>query len=164
MYRPTVHYAYRSCDVSILSIEECFGNNSQLQGEQYILMDDIKTGMDELGVLVMGHKKGAYWYGSQLTIEETRKLAPYQNATGLQVTVGVLGGMVWAIENPHEGVVEADEMDFERIMEVMEPYLGTMTGAYTDWTPLKDRPKLFKEDVDTKDPWQFKNILFSPNL
>ena len=164
VYRPTVHYAYSSCDVSILSIEECFGNNSQLQGEQYILMDDIKTGMDELGVLVMGHKKGAYWYGSQLTIEETRKLAPYQNATGLQVTVGVLGGMVWAIENPHEGVVEADEMDFERIMEVMEPYLGTMTGAYTDWTPLKDRPKLFKEDVDTKDPWQFKNILFSPNL
>ncbi|OGG56973.1 homospermidine synthase [Candidatus Kaiserbacteria bacterium RIFCSPHIGHO2_02_FULL_55_20] len=163
-FRPTVHYAYRSCDASILSIEECFGNNSQLQKEQYILMDDIRTGMDELGVLLMGHKKGAYWYGSQLTIEETRKLAPYQNATGLQVTVGVLGAMVWAIENPNAGVVEADEMDFERIMEVMEPYLGTMTGAYTDWTPLKDRQILFKEDLDTKDPWQFKNILFSPNL
>lgn len=164
IFRPTVHYAYRSCDASILSIEECFGNNSQLQKEQYILMDDIKTGMDELGVLLMGHKKGAYWYGSQLTIEETRKLAPYQNATGLQVTVGVLGAMVWAIENPNEGVVEADEMDFERIMEVMEPYLGTMTGSYTDWTPLKDRQTLFKEDLDRKDPWQFKNILFSPNL
>ena len=163
-FRPTVHYAYRSCDASILSIEECFGNNSQLQKEQYILMDDIRTGMDELGVLLMGHKKGAYWYGSQLTIEETRKLAPYQNATGLQVTVGVLGAMVWAIENPNAGVVEADEMDFERIMEVMEPYLGTMTGAYTDWTPLKDRQILFKEGLDTKDPWQFKNILFSPNL
>ncbi|MSU73702.1 homospermidine synthase [Candidatus Kaiserbacteria bacterium] len=161
IFRPTVHYAYRSCDASILSIEECFGNNSKLQKEAYILMDDIKTGMDELGVLLMGHKKGAYWYGSQLTIQETRKLAPYQNATGLQVTVGVLGGMIWAIENPYEGLVEADEMDFERIMEVMEPYLGTMTGAYTDWTPLKDRQTLFKEDLDRKDPWQFKNILFS---
>src|SRR3989344_5890925 len=88
VYRPTVHYAYRSCDASILSLEECFGNNSELQKEQYILMDDIAHGMDELGVLLMGHKKNAYWYGSQLTIEETRKLAPYQNATGLQVTVG----------------------------------------------------------------------------
>ena len=160
-FRPTVHYAYRSCDASILSLEECFGNNSALQKEQYILMDDIQSGMDELGVLLMGHKKGAYWYGSQLTIGETRKLAPYQNATGLQVTVGVLGGMIWAIENPNEGIVEADEMDFERVMEVMEPYLGKMTGAYTDWTPLEGRESLFPEDIDASDPWQFKNILFS---
>lgn len=160
-FRPTVHYAYRSCDASILSIEECFGRNSELQKEQYILMDDITSGMDELGVLLMGHKKGAYWYGSQLTIEETRKLAPYQNATGLQVTAGVLGGMIWAIENPQEGIVEADEMDFERVMEVIEPYLGTMTGAYTDWTPLEGRETLFPENIDKSDPWQFKNILFS---
>lgn len=160
-FRPTVHYAYRSCDASILSLEECFGNNSELQKEQYILMDDIKSGMDELGVLLMGHKKGAYWYGSQLTIEETRKIAPYQNATGLQVTAGVLGGMVWAIENPNEGIVEADEMDFERVMEVMKPYLGKMTGAYSDWTPLKDRKSTFPDDIDTSDPWQFKNVLFS---
>ena len=161
IFRPTVHYAYRSCDASILSIEECFGKNSELQKEQYILMDDITKGMDELGVLLMGHKKGAYWYGSQLTIGQTRKLAPYQNATGLQVTAGVLGGMVWAIEHPREGVVEADEMDHERVMEVIEPYLGTMKGAYTEWTPLEGREALFPEDIDKSDPWQFKNILFS---
>jgi homospermidine synthase len=28
--------------------------------------------MDELGVLLMGHAKGAYWYGSRLTIAEAR--------------------------------------------------------------------------------------------
>ena len=43
------------------------------------------------------------------------KLAPYQNATGLQVTSAVLGGMVWALEHPNEGIVEADEMDFHRL-------------------------------------------------
>jgi homospermidine synthase len=31
-------------------------------------------------------------------------------------------------------------------------------GAYTDWTPLTDREKLFAEDIDTSDPWQFKNV------
>ncbi len=160
-YRPTVHYAYRSCDASILSIEECFGNNFELQKEQLILMDDIVSGMDELGVLVMGHKKNAYWYGSQLTIDETRKLAPYQNATGLQVTAGVLGGMIWAMENPRAGVVEADEMDFERVMEIIEPYMGKMTGAYTDWNPIKGREPYFPEDIDKTDPWQFKNIQFN---
>ena len=158
VYRPTVHYAYRPCDAAVLSLEETLGDNSQLQAKQRILMDEIVTGMDELGVLVMGHQKGAYWYGSQLTIEDTRKLAPYQNATGLQVTAGVLGGMIWAMENPKAGVVEPDEMDFERVMEVAEPYLGTMTGEYTDWNPLKGRQALFPEDTDTSDPWQFKNF------
>ncbi len=159
-FRPTVHYAYRSCDASILSLEECFGNNSELQSQQRILLEEIEDGMDELGVLLMGHKKGAYWYGSQLTIQEARKLAPYQNATGLQVTAGVLGAMVWIIENQKEGVVEADEMDFERVMDVVDPYLGTLVGEYSDWTPLKGRQEGFAEDLDKADPWQFKNFRF----
>src|SRR5690606_19971633 len=111
------------------------------------------------GVLLYGHARNAYWYGSQLSIEETRRLAPYQNATGLQVTSAVLAGMVWALENPDRGVVEADEMDFRRCLEVQRPYLGPVVGRYTDWTPLKDRGVLFPEDVDHDDPWQFKNVI-----
>ena len=76
-------------------------------------------------MLLYGHAKNAYWYGSQLSIEETRKLAPYQNATGLQVTSAVLAGMVWALENPKAGIVEADDIDFRRCLEVQTPYLGT---------------------------------------
>ncbi|NJO55765.1 MAG: hypothetical protein HC834_04730, partial [Rhodospirillales bacterium] len=41
-------------------------------------------GFDELGVLVFGHKKNAYWHGSKLGIEEARALAPYQNPTAMQ--------------------------------------------------------------------------------
>lgn len=158
IYRPTVHYAYRPCDAAMLSLEEAVGNNSQLQDEQRIILDEITSGMDELGILIMGHKKGAYWYGSQLSIDEARALAPYQNATGLQVTAGVLGGMIWAMENPKRGVVEAEDMDFERVMEIVDPYMGKMVGEYTDWTPLKGREMLFPEDIDMADPWQFKNF------
>ncbi|OGG56445.1 hypothetical protein A3D71_01430 [Candidatus Kaiserbacteria bacterium RIFCSPHIGHO2_02_FULL_55_20] len=161
VYRPTVHYAYRLCDAAILSAEECMGNHFELQKEQKILLDDIESGMDELGVLVMGHKKGAYWYGSQLTIERTRELAPYQNATGMQVAVGALGGVIWAMENPHAGIVEADDLNFKRIMEIVEPYMGKMVGKYTDWTPLKPDAGTFTRDVDTEDPWQFKNFRIS---
>jgi homospermidine synthase len=32
-------------------------------------------------------------------------------------------------------------------------------GQYTDWTPLKGRGVLFPEELDTSDPWQFKNVL-----
>ena len=161
-YRPTVHYAYRLCDAAILSAEECMGNHFELQKEQKVLLDEIESGMDELGVLLMGHARGAYWYGSQLTIEKTRELAPYQNATGMQVAAGALGGVIWAMENPTAGIVEADEMDFKRIMEIIKPYMGTMVGKYTDWTPLKQNAvSSFTRGVDEEDPWQFKNFRFS---
>ena len=68
--------------------------------------DDIVDGIDELGVLLYGHAKNAYWYGSELSIEDTRKLAPHQNATGLQVTSAVFAGIVWMLENPNRGIVE----------------------------------------------------------
>jgi homospermidine synthase len=158
VYRPTVHYAYHPCDAAVMSVHEFAGRNWQLQDTKKILMDDIISGVDELGVLVAGHKKNAYWYGSRLSIDEARKLAPYNNATSLQVTVSVLSGMVWAMENPNSGLVEPDEMDYRRNLEICLPYLGTVAGEYTEWTPLSDRERLFPEDLDKTDPWQFKNV------
>ena len=146
----------------MLSLHETVRPRRQRQPAIHILDEhEIVDGIDELGVLLYGHKKNAYWYGSQLSIEETRPLAPYQNATGLQVTSAVLAGMVWALENPNAGIVEADEMDFRRCLEVQTPYLGPVIGTYTDWTPLTGRPGLFPEDIDTRDPWQFRNVLVS---
>jgi len=160
VYRPTCHYAYHPCDDAVLSLHELAGAQWKPQQTWHILSeDDIVDGIDELGVLLYGHAKNAYWYGSQLSIEETRRLAPYQNATGLQVTSAVLAGMVWMLENPDRGVVEADEMDFRRCLDLQRPYLGPVIGSYTDWTPLVGRGELFPEDVDTGDPWQFRNVL-----
>jgi len=159
VYRPTCHYAYHPCDDAILSLHELQGNAFRAQTRWRLMNDEIVDGVDELGVLLYGHANNAYWYGSQLSIAETRGLAPYQNATGLQVTAAVLAGMVWALENPRRGVVEADELDHERVLGLMEPYLGRMTGAYTHWTPLEGRSGLFPEDIDAADPWQFQNVI-----
>jgi homospermidine synthase len=158
LYRPTTHYAYHPCDYAVLSVHELAGRNWQIQDKQHILGEDIISGRDELGVLLAGHQRNAYWYGSQLTIEEARKLAPYNSATSLQVTASVLAGVIWAMENPDRGLVEPDEVNYRRALEIIGPYLGTVTGAYTDWTPLMDRERLFPEDLDKSDPWQFKNV------
>ncbi|MBX7201398.1 MAG: saccharopine dehydrogenase NADP-binding domain-containing protein, partial [Rhodospirillaceae bacterium] len=159
-YRPTCHYAYHPCNDAVLSLHEMFGAAGQAQPEHHVLGEnELVDGIDELGVLLYGHDRNAYWYGSQLSLDEARRLAPYQNATGLQVTSAVLAGMVWALENPRAGIVETDEMDYRRCLEVQTPYLGPVRGYYTDWTPLDHRPGLFTEDLDRKDPWQFRNIL-----
>ncbi len=162
VYRPTCHYAYHPCDDAVLSLHELKGSQWRRQEESKILTEhELADGIDELGVLLYGHPKNAYWYGSQLSIQETRELAPYQNATGLQVTSGVLAGIVWLLENPDRGIVEADEMDFRRCLEIQRPYLGPVIGRYTEWTPVDHRGGLFPENVDRDDPWQFSNILVS---
>src|ERR1700683_704601 len=160
VYRPTCHYAYHPCDDAVLSLHELFGRAGKIQPANHILTEnEIVDGIDELGVLLYGHAKNAYWYGSQLSVEETRDLAPYQNATGLQVPSAVLAGIVWMLENPDRGIVEADEMDFRRCLEVQRPYLGPVVGRYTDWTPADNRGGLFPDSLDRDDPWQFSNVL-----
>jgi homospermidine synthase len=158
-YRPTVHYSYHPCDDAVLSVHEFAGRNFIMQSAQRILMDEISSGgIDELGVLLAGHAKNAYWYGSQLSIDEARQLCPFNNATSLQVCVAVLSGVIWAMENPRRGIVEPDEMDYRRNLEICMPYLGPVVGEFTDWNPLTGRESLFTEDLDREDPWQFKNV------
>jgi homospermidine synthase len=157
-YRPTCHYAYHPCDDAVLSLHEFAGKNWRLQARKRLMMNEIAKGVDELGVLLMGQAGGVYWYGSRLSIDEARRVAPHNNATSLQVTAAVLAGVVWAIEHPHEGIVEPEALDFARILEIAGPYLGDVIGVRGDWTPLADRESLFAEDLDRDDPWQFKNI------
>jgi homospermidine synthase len=157
-YRPTVHYAYHPSDNAVLSVHELAGRNWQIQERKRIMMEQITSGIDELGVLLAGHKKNAYWYGSQLSIHEARQLAPHNSATSLQVTVSAMAGLIWAIENPNSGIVEPDEMDYKRVLEICRPYLGHVVGEYTEWHPLVDRARMFPEDLDETDPWQFKNV------
>ncbi len=158
-YRPTCHYAYHPCNDAILSLYEVNGAGRLPESTHILTADEITGGGDDLGVLLYGHARGAMWYGSRLTCAEARRLAPYQNATGMQVTSAVLAAMVWAIENPKAGFVEADEMDHARCLQVQRPYLGAVECHYTDWTPLSHRINRFAEDRDDSDPWQFTNFL-----
>jgi homospermidine synthase len=159
VYRPTCHYAYHPCNDAILSMHEMNGAGKRQPESHILTVDEITAGGDDLGVFLYGHAKGAMWYGSRLSCAEARQLAPYQNATGMQVTSAVLAAMVWAAENPNEGFVEADEMDHVRCLAVQRPYLGSVECHYTDWTPLQNRINRFAEDRDDADPWQFTNFL-----
>ncbi|MGZ8264339.1 MAG: saccharopine dehydrogenase C-terminal domain-containing protein, partial [Burkholderiales bacterium] len=143
---------------TVLSVHELAGRGWIGQAQRRILMDEIYDGADELGALLMGHAKGAYWFGSRISVHEARKLAPFNNATSIQVAAGVMAGVVWAMENPRAGIIDPDDVDFQRVLEIANPYLGDVVGVYSDWTPLVGRNHPFPEDLDTSDPWQFKNF------
>ena len=157
-YRPTVMFVYHPCDDGMLSALELEGRGWKMQPTGRRLSHDIVDGMDELGVLVAGHAKNAYWFGSQLSIHEARRHVEFANATTVQVVAGALAAAVWAIRHPRRGLVEPDQLDHEECLSVAAPYLGKLTGAFTDWTPLQGRGELFPEKLDVDTPWQIQNI------
>lgn len=157
-YRPTVNYAYHLCSDAILSIHELSGCSWHSQPQKRILQGrDITSGGDYLGVLLMGHEKNAYWFGSYLENSVAQKLNPESSATSLQVVAGVISGMKWAIANPCCGIVEAEEMDFRFVLDNARPYLGEMLGEYTDWSPVEEDKGLFS--IASSDKWQFENFM-----
>jgi len=163
VYRPTVHYAYCPSDAAIISLHELRGNDYQLQSNLRIMGDEITTGSDILGALLMGHAFKAWWTGSDLSIEESRRLIPHQNATTLQVAISVVAASCWMIENPAKGVLVPDDLPHDYVLGIADPWLGNTISTPADWTPLQHQNNHFqgwsKPDLDLEEPWQFKNFL-----
>jgi len=163
IYRPTVHYAYCPADSAIASLNELRGHDYELQKKLRILNDEITSGSDILGALLMGHAYNSWWIGSDLSIEESRRLVPHQNATTMQVAISVVAAVMWMVENPQKGVVVPDDIPHEYVLKVSKPYLGRFISKPSDWTPLKHYTNAFEGHnnpaIDRDDPWQFKNFL-----
>lgn len=162
-YRPTVHYAYCPSDAAIASLNEMRGYDYKLNDNQRIMNDEITSGSDILGALIMGHPFKSWWTGSDLSISESRRLVPHQNATTMQVAISVVAATLWMIENPAMGVVVPDDLPHEFVLRVAKPYLGRFISTASDWWPLKNYRNVFagynKPQFDHRDPWQFKNFL-----
>ncbi|HAF95722.1 MAG: homospermidine synthase [Elusimicrobia bacterium GWC2_51_8] len=165
VYRPTVHYAYCPCDCAIASLNELRGYDYNLQPNIRIMTDEIISGSDILGALLMGHDYNAWWTGSDLSIEESRRLVPHQNATTMQVAVSVVAAVLWMMENPDRGVCVPDDLPHEFVLKIAKPYLGKFISTPSDWTPLKHYSNAFlghnNPAIDRSDPWQFKNFLIT---
>ncbi|VVO93459.1 saccharopine dehydrogenase NADP-binding domain-containing protein [Pseudomonas fluorescens] len=160
IYRPTMYYAYHPCDDALLSIHELIGNGWRPQTQRRVMCGEIAPGgIDALGVLLMGHEKNTCWYGSLLTVDEAREIAPYNTATSLQVAAGVLAGIVWALRHPDRGIVEPEQMDYEEVLELASPYLGSLVGVETDWRPNDISTDLFRAQCNGAAPWQFEQFI-----
>ena len=164
IYRPTVTFVYLPCDDAFASLHEVRMQGWREPEAERILFDDIVEGQDELGVLLLGHGAGGWWYGSQLDIEEARSLIPHSNPTALQVAAGVLSGAVWVLQNPNRGYCEPEDLPHDEVLDTARPYLGRMESCRTDWHPLKQRKFFFEpeeggEDQDSDRRWQFQSFL-----
>ena len=162
IYRPTVHYAYCPSDVAWASFVELEGTQYDYPVNQRIMNDEIISGRDELGVLIMGHPYKAWWTGMLTSIEEARASAPHQSATTVQVAASILGAVDWLLRSPREGVRVPDELPWRDVIAVATPYVGTTWSGPLDWDPVSTRADWFDQwagrEFDRDDVWQFTNF------
>jgi len=156
-FRPSVYYVYQPCDPAITSIHEMRGHELEMQDKQRIIKDDIVSGIDELGVLLIGDDF-CFWHGSQMSIEDARKLVEGESATSLQVAGSLLGAIVWMIKNPKEGYTEPESIPFEQILEIGDRYWSPLAQKYSNWIPNQDTNSLFYREYDESNPCKFENF------
>ncbi|MHC1721070.1 MAG: saccharopine dehydrogenase C-terminal domain-containing protein [Clostridiaceae bacterium] len=163
VYRPTVYYAYCPSDSAFNSLHELEMRQFRLQENQRVLTDEIIKGEDQLGVLLMGHDFNSWWVGSILGIDESRELAPHQNATTLQVACSIIAAMLWMIKNPNKGVCLPEDIPYNEILPFAKRFLGKFISTEVNWTPMMKRASLFKGydgfDPAKEDVWQFRTFL-----
>ena len=119
---------------------KCLAVVVRIQNQHILTADEILSGQDLLGVLLYGHEKNAYWYGSELSIEEARNLAPILRPLDAGDVCGS-GRDDLGIENPNEGIVETDEVDFERCLEI-RARLTSAPCADIIQTGIRTRPSM----------------------
>lgn len=131
-YRPTVYYAYRPADAAVRSIENHIARDWKAPKVETIFKG--RSGYDELGVLLIA-EGFTYWYGSTLNSAQARALMPYNGPTTLQVTATIAAAVRYIMRNPHKGVIEAEQLPFDQILEQTKKYLGHVAGYEVEWSP-----------------------------
>lgn len=139
-YRPTVYYAYRPAPKTCESVEFWTRDGAARPAQKTVMRDALVDGADELGALLIS-EQGAYWFGSVLSLAQARRIAPYNNATSMQVVGGIVGALEWMVRHPSEGVVEAEDMDSDCVIQAARPFLGRVFGTYAAW-PANGRDNL----------------------
>lgn len=156
-YQPSIYFVYHPCQNAITAMHDVAmqGWPNSTSKPKRILLDDIVEGQDELGMLIFQkNSPHIYWFGSRLSIHEARRLAVNNNATTLQVSAGILAGLVWIIKNPQSGLIEPEQVNFEQALEIANPYLGTLEGCWTTWPNSSIKQS-------TINPWQLSEFLVS---
>lgn len=129
-YQPSVTFVYEPSACGKLSMRR----NGEARSGTRVVASELDGGYDQVGVLILRHgTRETYWYGSTVDVLTARSLVRSANATTMQVAAGVLSGLAWIMNNPSEGLVEAEQLDHKFVLEIARPYLGEVRGEWAEW-------------------------------
>jgi homospermidine synthase len=95
------------------------------------------SGNNVVGIYLLLKNGEEYWCGSNLSINDVRKLIkreienPIINATSVLTAAGVIAGVEWIIKNKDKGYIMPLSMDEDFVIEKALPYIGEFKiGAF----------------------------------
>ncbi|CAF2152303.1 unnamed protein product [Rotaria magnacalcarata] len=142
LYQPSVYFVYLPCDSALCSLHEWHMQDYASLTVECIICDDIEFGADDLGVLLLGD----------------------QSATTLQVAISAVAAVIYALRHPEEGVCFPHQINTEKILATVVPFLGTWVSRPVDWLVTSttsnniDKQTMITmngEDKDHNAQWQF---------
>jgi len=129
-----------------------------------ILENENHFRADHLGPASNGPPIWFWWTGSDLIIEEARRLAPGpENATTLAKWLWVLSRQSLRLfENPKKRSLMPDDLPHDFVLDISQPYLGNFISTPIRLDALKNRKTTFlKENPAVNQQvmlWQFENL------
>ena len=138
-YRPTAYYAYHPAQDAHDSLTLLAGGNRSQIRSTRVMKDEIDSGIDELGVLLLSDRFEGLWIGSQLSIERAREMAPHNNATSLQVVGSIMAGIEYVLASAPLGIVESEQLDHAFLFQHAKPYWAPMVCTFHAWHPTGAR-------------------------
>lgn len=121
---------------------------------------DIK-GNDNLGSLLIFKNNRAWWTGSVMDTNDSKKLLGGKyGPTPLQVIGGVYAGFSWMMLNQNSGNRYPDWIDTDFVLSKAMPYIGSYASNYVDLNQshIKDCYKLQDFLVGSKQPTERVSI------
>jgi homospermidine synthase len=135
-YRPTVYFAYLPCQPTLDSLRESAATGAGEPRRTRVLTDDLESGRDQLGCLLMGHPLGSWWIGSLLSVHEARSASgPGVNATTQQVSASLAAALAWLLEHPAAGARFPEDLPHDEVLPAARPLLGPFRSEPVAWSP-----------------------------
>jgi homospermidine synthase len=131
---PEISFVYSPCPAA-----RAFLETGARPDRTHLLTTDIVSGYNEVGILAQLTNGNKVWRGYRLDIGKARHLDPDSNATIIPVVAGLFAGLTSLLENPSAGLLEPEDLAWDRVLQTASRFLGPVTEA----RPMTIRPDTF---------------------
>jgi homospermidine synthase len=122
---PTIMYIYRPCDEALRGLQYFKDNDYKILPDFLTVRNkDVISGWDSICCLLKFKNGDQFIGGTICGKKDAKRMGFKSNATTIQVAGFMIGAICWSLENPKEGLNNAETVPNAYIFEKGEKYMG----------------------------------------
>ena len=124
---PTVAFVYHPSRLTRQTLE-----NKNWKNLPHKIFEESNSGLligsETMGAILISSRDDIppRWFGSIVTCEQERAIGSNSNPTVLQVAAGIISHLIASLDNPGKGLCMPHDFDSKTILEIAEPFLGSI--------------------------------------